>query len=400
MGDLRYRKSRDAADRLGQVWTPPVIAELLASTVPVEHGKDVHFFDLGAGQGALTKALLQAHQGSTATMIELDSEYVRTLRSQKDKRSTVLQADVLDASWACKPTPSIIVSNPPYGSLAAPMDLRVLVENTGLGIPFEGKWIRRDAAFLARAWELASKGTGLGFIVAAPLISNPCYRELRKRLVSEMRGLCVTQLSPLTFKNAEVNAYLISGERALNRKRNVLLRKASSEGEVTTEIVVSALDAVQSLDIDYHLALKRLGVSAKSLKTLGSVGVAINRGSKTQKEFKDQGVSAFHTTDFPDNRNQVILGGKVLDSCHVAVAGDILIPRVGSRCLDKQAQVENGTGLFTDCVYRLSVKGRTRSKVWKTLNSSFGTEWRMANAAGSCAKHLPIKTLLNMPVIG
>lgn len=400
MGDLKFRKARDVADKLGQVWTPSPIAKLLAKSISVGTGNTFHILDLGAGQGALTTALLDNYRNSTATMIELDKHHAKSLHQQSMPRSEVIQADVLGTTWSCCRPPSVIVSNPPYGALGASPELQKLIRKAELSIPFDGKWVRSDAAFLARAWDFSTKGTHFGFIVSSPLISNTSYRAMRASFVRELKGLCVTQLAPLTFKNAEVSAYMLTGQRAVNRRRNILLRKASVEGKVIDELEVSNQDAIHSLDIDYHRSLKRLGISAKNVSlTLGSAGVLINRGSKTQKEFSDRGVAAFHTTDFPEDGNEVILSGYAFGSCHVAVPGNMLIPRVGSRCLDKQVRVEKGTGVFTDCVYRLSVNGRMRTKVWNTLNSSFGVEWRIANAAGSCAKHLPISTLFSMPLI-
>ena len=203
-----------------------------------------------------------------------------------------------------------------------------------------------------------------------------------------------------TFKNAEVSAYLVTGERSVRRRRKVILRKASSDGDVLEEIEVSQEDAITSLDIEHHLLLRRFGLKSGSFsETLGTVGTEINRGSRSLQEFKQLGLTAFHTTNFPIKEADIVLTGQKHNIYHVAKAGDILIPRVGSRCLDRQVRVQRGAGLFTDCVYRISASKRTQDLVWKTLNSEFGTEWRLAHADGSCAKHLPISILLGMPIL-
>lgn len=401
MADLRYRTARNEADRLGQVSTPHHIAELLAQSVNVERSRPIHVLDLGAGQGALAQAILTKFQRSTATLVEFDREYVAALLRGASSRTQVLQGDVLDRQWDCTPPPSVIVSNPPYGTLIASEALQSVIKDANLAVPLNGKWVRGDAAFTARAWSIAGIGTHLGLIVASPLIRNGTYRPMRERLIKELRNLCVTQLDPLTFRNAEVSAFLLTGERGLRRKRNVILRRASSAGEILEEIEVAQEAALASLDIDYHLLLRRFGLHGASLtETLGSVGTVINRGSRSHQEFKKVGLTAFHTSDFPKDHGQVVLLGSEHSAYHVAKPGDILIPRVGSRCLTRQVRVYRGSGLFTDCVYRLSVHARTRSRVWNTLNSSFGEEWRLAHADGSCAKHLPVGTLLRMPLVG
>jgi hypothetical protein len=178
-----------------------------------------------------------------------------------------------------------------------------------------------------------------------------------------------------------------------------LLRKALSDGTIIDEMAVTHNAAILNLDIDFHRALARLDLNIGDItETLGSIGASIARGSRSQKDFDSLGLSAFHTTDFHDTENGIILLG-AHQGYKSAKPGDILIPRVGSRCLAKQARVVGGEGLFTDCIYRLTVNQRASSRVWKTLSSSFGTEWRLANAGGSCAKYITVPTLLSMPVI-
>ena len=197
MANFRYRTARNEADRLGQVFTPVPIAELLADSVSIDSTRAFHVLDLGAGQGVLAHAVLARYKRSTATMVEVDDEYVSSLRVLPFKRSRVIHADVLDTGWGCEANPTVIVSNPPYGTLKASDSLKSLIESVGLAIPFDGQWVRGDAAFMARAWGLSNQGTHLGLIVASPLIRNMNYRPMRERFVRELRGLCVTQLDPL-----------------------------------------------------------------------------------------------------------------------------------------------------------------------------------------------------------
>ena len=261
MANLRYRTARDEADRLGQVFTPIPIAELLAASFPLNSTSAFHVLDLGAGQGVLANAVLARYRHAKASMVEVDEKQVSLLRGYRSNRSRVIHADVLDAAWECATRPTVIISNPPYGTLKASDSLKSQIESVGLAIPFNGRWVRGDAAFIAKAWAVSDTGTHFGLIVASPLIRNLNYQPMRERFVKELRGLCVTQLNPLTFKNAEVNTYLLTGERTVRRRRNVLLRKASTSGEVVEEIEVSQEEAIASLDIDTHLLLRRRGPS-------------------------------------------------------------------------------------------------------------------------------------------
>jgi hypothetical protein len=400
MVNLRYRNARDVADRLGQVFTPPCIAALLADSIPMDPNQAIRIIDLGAGDGVLANALLNKYKYATATLVEVDADYVRRLKSIASSRVSVIHADALGNQWVIPSIPNLIVSNPPYNMFQTPPELKAAIGHSGLAIPFSRDWVRGDVAFMARAWGIASLGAKLGLIIASPIIRNANYRPMRAHLIRELRGLCITRLNEFTFQKVEVSAFLLTGERAVRRNRNVLLRKVSVDGFVLDEIEVSHDKAIMSLDIEYHLALRRMGLDGKSVsETLESIGTVITRGSKSQREFEKLGLAAFHTSDFPKVAGDVVLSGQTYDDFHVAKPGDILIPRVGSRCLVRQARVRDSHGLFTDCIYRLTVSRRAWARVWETLNSSFGAEWRIANASGSCAKHLPLHTLLSMPLV-
>lgn len=399
MGTLRYRKARDRADQLGQVFTPTPIAALLAESIPVPAEGVRYILDLGAGEGALSRAALAAHPRAHALLVELDRRVGNVLRSTLPARATVACADALGAKWDALRTPSWILSNPPYGHAALTPAIRRMIDHSGLTIPVNGDWVRGDAAFVARAWGLAQIGTGVGLIVASPIIRDPSFELLRQRLVAQMSGLCVTQLDEATFANAEVRAYLFSGMRAMSRRRRVILRKADAAGAIVDEMDVSFPAAVRSLDIDFHRTLQRFGMQAdQAVDTLGSTGTSIVRGSRSCKDFERLGLRAFHTTDFDTSRPGVHLRG-ASRGYQTARSGHILIPRVGSRCLIGQTRVESGEGMFTESVYRLTLTPRNQRRVWKTLASSFGAEWRLANASGSCAKHLTVQTLATMPLV-
>ena len=400
MATLRYRTARDHADRLGQVFTPPDISRLLAGSMPVPQGGVRYVVDLGAGEGALASAALARHPNANALLVELDQRLAKQLRRQMPDQVKVVCADALGHNWGTELPPSWIVSNPAYGYTALKPGVRKMLDASGLAIPRKGDWVRGDAAFLARTWGLADVGTGIGLIIAAPIIRDPSFEEMRRQLISQMGGLCATRLEETTFENAEVRAYLLSGMRALSRQRSVLLRKADAAGHVIDEMKVSFASAVKSLDIDFHRALEKFGMCAdKVVDTLGSIGASIVRGSRSYQDFQRMGLEAFHTTDFDPSRPAVHLRG-ALRGYQTAGRGHILIPRVGSRCLVRQTRVDGGEGLFTESVYRLTLKAKDRRRVWNSLKSSFGSEWRLANAAGSCAKHLTVQTLATMPILG
>ncbi len=402
MKSIRYRTARDKADLLGQVFTPSSIADLLIHSINAEKNAIDNILDLGAGEGALTASALKHYTSAKALLIEIDPALAESTSSRmklERNNSRVICASVFDNDWAIPSDLNLILSNPPYISTPLTQPIKDIITASNLSIPAYGNWIRSDLAFLAKAWEISSLGCNFGFIVASPIAKDLKFQTLRADLIGKISGLCVTQLHEKTFRNAEVQAFLISGRRAVNRRRNVLLRKALANGLIVDELEITYSEAICSLDIDYHRALHRMGLTAtESLKTLASLGVEVKRGSKSLKDFERLGMDAFHTTDFIGNSSEISLRSTPTHY-HLAKQGDILIPRVGSRCLIKQARVKKGQGLFTDCIYRLTARPNHIDAVWNTLNSSFGADWRLANAMGSCAKHITVQTLMGMPIL-
>jgi hypothetical protein len=397
---LRYRKANSRSDELGQVFTPAHIARLLLSGAPRTCNR---LLDLGSGQGALSQAATEYLNINDMLLIDCDSECFKAVEQSRKEGQTAIHGNVFDTDWEINwgygRFNDIIVSNPPYGMIALSPEQFTSIARSSLPLPPQGVWVRGDAAFLAKAWYLATKGTSIAFIVTSPIVSGHEYRLLREKLVRELRGLVVTQLDEKSFPGAEVRAFLLNGERASARQRGVLLRKADLAGNITDELRVSYSEAIQRLDIEFHRARERLALSSSLTGlTLKDVGTVVVRGSRSKKDFEKLGISAFHTTDFAlSGENIELADASEIYRC--AAAGDILIPRVGSRCLTRHARVVLGEGTYTDCVYRIRSPKEVQDRVWKTIASNFGCEWREAYASGNCARHLTQKTLLSMPII-
>ena len=397
---LRFRKARNSADLQGQVFTPPSIASLLVESVPSNCSTII---DVGAGTGALAFAALSKCPDANTYLIEKDIVYSDKLKKSCIKNATVIAQDALAYGLLegilIGGGKNLILSNPPYGMDRVSNMPCLKGEFEGLSPYINGGWVRRDAAFLCRIWNSSGKGDVVGFIVAAPIITGVEHKELRTRLVQELSSLVVTELHPKTFNKTEVQAYLVTGCRSVKRARDVVLRQADVNGEVGQEIIISSDSAIQRLDFTYHSNVHELRLRPEQiLSSLYDSGALISRGSRSQNKYRELGIQAFHTTDFALNSKNLSLDGAV-EGYNSARAGDFLIPRVGTRCLMREARVVKGAGLMTDCIYRIRVPVSMQEMVWGTINSDFGREWRRLAAKGSCAKYITISSLASMPIL-
>lgn len=400
LADLRFRHAKRASELLGQVSTPDAIVERLLEDFSRSSRCVV---DLGAGDGRLARAALARAPQADAHLFEVDEARVQLLRETAGPRECVWSFDVLrDPGLLAVPgmrvAPDAVVSNPPYqevnlveGDLArARAILPFLVDQSG--------WVRADVVFVAYAWAMCGLGAFLGLILPAPALTLPQYRPLRELFLSQLENLTVSQLPSRCFPGVEVDAFLVTGRRALPARRNPTLRLISRAGDVVAVRQVSYEMGLERLDFAAQEGAARLRLQTGPTDTLHSLGVEIIRGSMTRVAFERAGLPVFHTTDFAAAGAELHFTDT--PSTHrVAAPGDILIPRVGTRCLMREARVASGSGVFSDCVYRLRGSPEVMHRVWATLASDFGRQWRATHAVGSCAKHLPLWVLRDLPVL-
>jgi len=403
-GSLRFRNAKSQEDALGQVFTPPAIARLLARSLP----RDLELaVDLGAGGGSLAGALLERAPSAKMILVEKDQHHVKALRERMGTSHEVYRKDVLAghgiSDLIAGRTVSAFVSNPPYGMVRLPKTFSKARFKELLPQANAGEWARGDVAFLSEAWRHTVLGSHIAFIVSGAVVRDSALADLRKVLLEELTGATITELESSTFCGAEVQAYLIQGTRATKSRRvpRVMLRAADTSGKIVGEMYIPIQDAIRRADFAFHANAAALGMPTNRITTLSEIGATIARGTLTRKQSLKLGIFAFHTTnfvgmgdslDFEDGQQNTKVNARF------ASVHDILIPRVGSRCLTYEARIINGSTAFTDCIYRVRVPDPYREMFWRTLKSNFGKEWRILNASGNCAKHLTIESLRSMPL--
>jgi 23S rRNA (adenine-N6)-dimethyltransferase len=129
---------------LGQNWLvdrrfPAEMAEIL------RHAPPYPVLELGAGNGALTEALVAI--GSDVTALELDPRRVGRLRRRFAGRAEIVEADMLTFDFG--PKPHHVIANVPF-SVTTPLLRRLLRQD---------HW---DTAVLLLQWEVARKRAGVG----------------------------------------------------------------------------------------------------------------------------------------------------------------------------------------------------------------------------------------------
>lgn len=367
---------------LGQVLTPTCVADLLTSEINLLQDRFNFVADLGGGTGILTKSILAKNFGKNHDIFEIDSDLVEILKNDKVLSQTnIYNKDIFHINLSKY---DLVVSNPPF-------------------IQFQkNEKIREygDILFLEKMWSEIKEGGIFSFIVTNTFISNSKYRDIRSKILSETSEFSAIELDVFSYHKAEVQSFIITGKRGKVFNNKILLKKSNIFGEIIDELELMRKDALNRMDISFYKAINQLNSKLNlDAPLLGDLISNIARGSKSHAYFKKKSINVFHTTDFSKYENNIFFEKNNIENEYKkACQGDILIPRVGTRCLNYSAYVEGGNSIFTDCIYRIRSEKKYQDLLMRSISSPEGVLWRKISATGSCAKHLTLDTLKKMPL--
>jgi len=384
-----------AQQQLGQYMTPPALAAAVARTLPRMLEPSV--LEVGAGDGALLAAARSAARLGRVTAIELEPALASSL--ERAGYEVIVGDATKLATWKriADRTFDVILGNPPYAVYKSPSLANHVVE-WGLGDVVRGP--RLDTLFIAESLARLRSGGAGAFVLPLPLLTDRVFSEFRRKLTERFACLQVIELPATAFPRAEVKTAICSFSGVATRGCKVTLAQGDVQGNVLDELSVSTAQAQHRADYSYHAGMqvirKKIGLRARNLSEMGAEVV---RGSTTAQRFAQLQVKCLHTTDFPEEGiGQLRYRRGSGHAFKVAQVGDIVVPRLGSRCLLRQAIVVSGSSPYTESVYRVRVPSQHRNAVLDCLAGEVGETWREIHAKGSCAKHLTVADLLNMPV--
>lgn len=373
---------------LGQHYTDTDVARFLSSLIDTKRPQTI--VDLGVGQGSLLGAAKVCWSDSALVGIDIDKRNLAVSKALLGS-GTFSQADCL----APKLPPTlkkliavadIVLCNPPFLEL----------DHASARLTTAKGWQQTaEARFLTLSMQLLKPGGSLGIILPARYVCGPAYKEFRRQLLSSCNLISVTSLPNSTFKTAQVETYFLVLRKEQTFK-SVAVQAILENGLLSQAITLSQNQATERMDYGFYASYPRWAENAVPLSMLLIQDIRRGRAS-TGRTTPDW---MFHTSDFKKYADGHLSFSHVhMSSEHgVAYAGDILIPRVGSRCLHHCAIVDSGQVAISDCIYRLRVAPEWQAYVFAYLRSSAGVAMRKLSAHGSCAKLLGKQALLALPV--
>ena len=387
------------SNSLEQYYTQQAFGALIASNFLFPQPK--RLLELGVGQGILTGAIKE--RWGKIDIVSTDVDELNFLSAKRlypegqhfqfnaidDNLPNLMGVDELSMD--------IAVCNPPYTAIKSNEKISRILEYSGFHkvLPSNCE-ITADLIFLAQNIRFLRPGGELGIIVPDGLVTGHNFEWLRSLLIVEHCVFTVIDLPEKIFLGTEAKTHVLMIRKNTPSDKTIKILKSNEQGEIEDEISVDVCEAVHRMDYGYHKWKKRQSCKNKQRITLESIGADIKRGTHSRKQLLQAKVEHFHTTDF----KSIGYGSQVSFSNRkpsleglIAEAGDIIMPRVGKRCLDNVALVKKGGILLSDCVYRIRVPEEYRLPFFEKLRSEEGRSWSSAHAHGVCAKVISKKDL-------
>jgi hypothetical protein len=383
---------------LGQFETPNWVASLLWEFMP---RKSRSVLDLGTGRGALLRSM----PPTDARVVGVDIvnclngerpsnrfEFVRTNVLGSQLRLSLPQQRAFDT----------VVSNPPYSYVASSAHLkRAIKESFGNKIAPKQR-VRSELVFLLHAFLRVLESGQIAFIVPTTMMSSLTKADEAKSEPALARLLNLTTVIKLprsAFDGTEVETCIAYFDLAAKRTSRHLVRLhvADESGQINRSSSPRLEEFAAALT-----ASGQLRDRTAHRPTLRELGAAVTRGRQSRAQLSRSGMSYFHTSSFVDARDGCIAFDRysMTRTCgpDVAQAGDILMARVGSRCIGRSALVVSGRKIVTDCVHKITLPEQHRRQVWEFLKSERGVDWQHQLSRGACATFIPAESLLTTPI--
>lgn len=385
---------------LSRHYTASSIGKLLVSNLKTISPKIV--LDMGIGFGSLTKHALDRWKEAEFIGTDIDdsigywiqNEFPKVNYFKFDGLASRLPKSVHFGNGLI----DVAICNPPYNEKVSIKGFEYLFEQIGLPSLNRFNIVSGDLIFLAQNLRFLRPGGELGIIVPDSIITGLKFQNLRMDLLNNHGIESIIELPDNVFQKTEAKAHILI-IKAYSPNTNPICVTSSNENGVCKKVIlVEKSDLIQRMDFKF-ISYKRSLSRNSSQKKLADFDVNIARGNKTKIELEKSGKTFYHTTNILNldfGSQNIVLS----NTTNTVQRGDILLSRVGKRCLGKVAFIDHDFPIeFSDCLYRLRFKDIQDAGVfYNKIKSKHGKEWIDAFSHGTCSKVINKADLLNFLV--
>lgn len=386
-------------DALARYYTQDKISQLLINRLKTDEPKQI--LELGIGDGSLSMAAYKRWGKARFFGVDIDDNSIAKIRENLPfveminynslEYNMQVKLNIKDSSI------DIAICNPPYLRHKIDEADKLLFEKVNLDSCISNKQITTDIIFLAQNLRFLKDGCELGIILPDSILTNQCYSGLRTDLIFNHNVKNIIQLPDNVFNKTEARTHIMIIEKKGKSRNEIEVSKADSNGEIIQSIFINRKNLIQRMDFDFHYWLLSQKKYKESSIALGDIAISLSRGNRTKKYLHNLNIPYFHTTSF--NMQNLYFDSKLAEGDYpanlsLAGPGDILIARVGKRCIGNIAMINKGFIPYSDCIYKLRVPDNYISVVFESLISERGQLWLQAYAHGVCARLINKSDLL------
>lgn len=369
---------------LAQFYTDSAISDHLVSEFCESDPASI--IDIGCGELGLLRAA--RNRWRNAQLIGYDIDPIHATR-ESEENILVDLGDGLDPDLSRRIEDihgkiDLAISNPPYISVDRTSKNQEILNRANLleCVSKTQKLLPAELIFLAQNLLVTKENSELGVILPSGFISGERWKPLRELLISEYVATCCIELPPKAFSKAEVSTYALfikKSKKNSDKHRDVILKTLSD----SHSIKIAPSDAANRLDYTYYSARRSTSQSQLTSQKI----IEIYRGNKSHAELTKKNIAHIHTTSLKDDL-QIVRGhhNAIEHGIRYASAGDILISRVGTRCLGRAAYLRTGRIAISDCI--IAVKASLGEELWNAISRDNFRSHISKIALGAGAKYI------------
>lgn len=365
-----------------QYFTAEIFSSSLVSAIDINDVTDI--LDLGIGDGALSYASLSRWPQANITAFDIDENICEKYTNKVQIRVT--KEDVLSDSFGDNIIKryDLAICNPPFSRVKKREYFDYLFEKANLLECKQIKQLTADLLFLTLNLLFIKADGCCAIILPDGPLTRIDYKPFREALLKNYRVSKVVELPEKSFKGTEARTHILIIHNQMPIDSFTELSLMGEDGIIIDSIFLHQNELVYRLDYTYN----KWKLNASTRSTNSNLSISIKRGSFMYKELRETNYRYLHSNSYTDgeylrfdNFDYSHLNNKV-----VAVAGDIVMCRVGKRCVGKIGYIESGAAILSDCLYKISVPKAISKKIFKLLCNKQSKEWVHISSHGVCSK--------------
>lgn len=386
---------------LSRHYTNSDIGKLLISNM--KSLSPLSVLDMGIGTGCLTKHAIKRWEEATFYGTDIDKN-VSIFINKKFPKINFFEVDVLSNKFPKKVEffngeIDVAICNPPYNEKVSIKGYQELFEISGLPSLNKFKFISGDLIFLAQNLRLLKPGGELGIILPDSIITGHNFQNLRENLLNNHSIDSIIELPDRVFHKTEAKAHIVTIKAHVNSNDPICVTRSNNKGKCDEILLVNKSKLIERMDykyISYNLSITN-SCDGRKLK---NIEVDISRGNTTKISLEKKGVNYYHTTNINNLDTNHLKFEGYNKNLRTVKRGDVLLSRVGKRCLGKIEFINHDFPLeFSDCLYRLRFKDVNDAlKFYTKIKSNEGQNWLNAISHGTCSKVISKADLINFNI--